>query len=116
MLTEDEWRVALEIGVVYLIQKDGVTVGNISYEKKGEHHVHISGLVVVPKFQHQGIAREALKEALVDLEGVARVDLVTHPDNSGALKLYESLGFIVESRKENFFGDGEPRLILVLKK
>lgn len=116
MLTEDEWLVALDIGTVYLINKKGVVVGDISYEKKGEHHVHISGLVVMPQFQGQGIAREALTEVLVELEGFERIDLVTHPDNEKALKLYQSLGFVVESRKENFFGDGEPRLILVLKK
>jgi ribosomal-protein-alanine N-acetyltransferase len=43
-----------------------------------------------------------------------RVDLVTHPQNDIALKLYTSLGFKVESREENYFGDGEPRLVLVL--
>jgi hypothetical protein len=29
-------------------------------------------------------------------------------------KLYESLGFKVESHQENYFGDGEARLVLVL--
>jgi len=42
-----------------------------------------------------------------------RIELVTHPDNP-ALKLYESLGFTVESRKENYWGDGEPRLVLAI--
>lgn len=116
MLTEDEWVAALEIGVVYLIVKDGVIVGNISYEKKGESHIHISGLVVAPKFQGQGIAMEAVKQVLKELKDVKRIELATHPDNAKALKLYQSLGFVIESRKENYYCDGEPRLVLALKR
>jgi ribosomal protein S18 acetylase RimI-like enzyme len=37
---------------------------------------------------------------------------VTHPENAGALRLYMSLGFKVESRIEDCFGDGEPRLVM----
>jgi ribosomal-protein-alanine N-acetyltransferase len=47
-------------------------------------------------------------------KGTDRIDLVTHPENKNALQLYMSLGFKVESRRENYFGDGEPRLVLVL--
>jgi ribosomal-protein-alanine N-acetyltransferase len=47
-------------------------------------------------------------------KGSNRIDLVTHPENSSALELYSSLGFKVESRQENYFGDGEPRLVLAL--
>ncbi len=116
MLGEEEWLVALEIGIVYLIEANGTIVGSVSYEKKGESHMHISGLIVAPPFQGKGIGREAMVQLLVELEGVKRVDLVTHPDNVRALKFYESLGFKVESRKENFFGDGEPRVVMVLEK
>ncbi len=116
MLTESEWLEEFKKGVIYLIQKDGVAVGSISYEKKGEDNAHISGLAVDPKFQGQGIAKEALTQLLQELKDMKRIDLVTHPDNVKALKLYESLGFKVESRKENYFGDGEPRVVLVLGK
>jgi ribosomal protein S18 acetylase RimI-like enzyme len=40
---------------------------------------------------------------------------VAHPENEIALGLYMSLGFEIESRQENFFGDGEPRLVLARK-
>ena len=46
-------------------------------------------------------------------KGALRFDLVTHPENLPALNLYLSLGFNVESRSENHFGDDEPRLLLV---
>ena len=114
MLTEDEWLVALDIGVIYLIEKDNTVVGNISYEKKKNGNVHISGLVVKPEFQGQGLGRAALIKVLQELKNIKRIDLVTHPKNTKALALYQSLGFVVELQKENYYGDGQPRLIMVL--
>ncbi len=105
MLEEGEWREALQKGKVYLIEKDTTVVGNLSYEQDGNDRVYISGLVIIPAYQGQGIAREVLVHLLKNLERVRRVDLVTHPDNHAALKLYQSLGFAVESRQENYYGD-----------
>jgi len=119
MLETDEWEEEFQKSDVYLIEHDGVVVGNISYKKKDENNVYISGLAIAPRFQGLGIAKEAMiqiLEKLKDITDITRIDLVTHPDNVIALKLYQSLGFIIESRKENFYGDGEPRLVLALQK
>lgn len=116
MLEKKEWEEALEKEAVYLIEKDGVIVGNVSYERKIEGRVYISGLVINPQFQGQGIGREVIMRILDEIKDVKRVDLVTHPDNATALALYESLGFVIESRVENYYGDGEPRLVLVLER
>ena len=115
MLEAAEWHEEFAKGVVvYLIRKDGRLAGNASYEKKSENHIYLTGLLIRPEFQGQGVAREVLNRFLDEFKNVGRIDLVTHPDNKIALKLYESLGFVVESRKENYYGDGEPRLILRL--
>ncbi|OGG54400.1 hypothetical protein A3D62_00535 [Candidatus Kaiserbacteria bacterium RIFCSPHIGHO2_02_FULL_49_11] len=116
LLAESEWREEIKKSSVYLIKDNGVVVGNISYERKDDSHAHISGLAIDPRFQNQGIARKALLKMLEELKEMKRIDLVTHPDNQAALRLYRSLGFVVESRKENYFGDGEPRLVLSLLK
>lgn len=116
MLEADEWKEELQKGEVYLIEKDNAVIGNLSYERKGDSHVYISGLVINSEFQGRGIGREVLTKLLDELKDVQRIDLVTHPDNHRALELYQSLGFVVESRKENYYGDGEPRLVLVLSK
>ena len=58
MLDENEWKEELQKNKVYLIEKNNAVVGNLSYERKGSDHVYISGIVVVPAFQGQGIARE----------------------------------------------------------
>ena len=115
MLTEKEWMEELQKSTVYVIEKDGVIVGDISYEKKNNDHAYISGFAVDPRFQHQGIGREALMQILTELKNMKRVDLLVHPENP-AIKLYESFGFTYESREENHFGDGEPRVLMVLEK
>lgn len=116
ILEEKEWGEALEKEVVYLIEKDGVVIGNISYERKEENKVYISGLVIIPPFQGQGIGREVIIRILDEVKDAKRVELVTHPDNAPALALYKSLGFVVEKRIENYYGDGEPRLVLVFER
>lgn len=108
---EKEAKAFLGTNEVYLIKKGMATVGNISYTLKGRK-AHISGLVIVPKFQGKGIGRIALMLILKKLKKRKSIELVTHPQNSRALSLYLSLGFTIQSWKNNYFGDGEPRLIL----
>ncbi len=109
----EEQRSELQKNVTYLIEKDGVVVGSISYELKSAGHAYLSDLIIDPEYQGQGLGREALTRVLKELEQMERVDLVTHPENNSALQLYTSLGFQIESRKEDHYGDGEPRLVLV---
>ena len=112
MTDPEEQRNELQNTVTYLIEKDGTVVGSISYEIKSEGHAYLSDLIIDPEYQRQGLGREALTRVLKELEQMERVDLVTHPENNLALQLYTSLGFQVESRKEDYYGDGEPRLVL----
>ncbi len=109
---EDEAREEFKNNVVYLIENNGEIIGSTQYEIKSPEHIYLSGLVINPKFQGKGIGREVLKQVLEKINNVKRSDLVTHPDNIFALKLYESFGFTIESRKENYYGDGESRVIM----
>ena len=97
----------------YLIYQNGKLVGSTQFEMKGPDHAYLSGLVIHPDFQGRGIAREAALFRLNKLRDVKRIDVVTHPENAKILHLYKSLGFTVEKRIENYYGDGEPRLLLV---
>lgn len=116
MLDENEWREELAKGQVFLIEDESGVIGNLSYERKNDDHIYISGLVVDPHFQGKGVGRQVLTFLLERLKDIKRIDLVTHPNNQAALHLYQSLGFVIESRKENYFGDGQPRLVLALKR
>lgn len=101
---------------VFLIKKGGETVGNVSYSLKGLRLAQISGFVIIPRFQRKGIGRQALALLLKKLKKAGKIDLVTHPRNTPALRLYLSFGFVIESWKNNYFGDGEPRLVLSREK
>jgi len=98
---------------VFVIYLDGKPVGTASYEIKGKSHVQIEGVTVRPEYQRQGIAKQAMKSILEKVKGMERIDLAVHPKNVAAVGLYKKLGFEVECTKENYFGDGEPRLIMV---
>jgi len=113
MLTERGWQREMAEYTVEIIKMGDVAVGSIAYAEKEPGHVYISGVIVRPEYQGRGIATNAIRQVLDRYSGASRIDLVTHPDNP-ALKLYESLGFKVEERKENYFGDGQPRLMLAL--
>lgn len=110
---EKEAREEIEKNVVYLIKKDDRVVGTIQYQFEGKDLAHITGLVVDSRFQEQGIGREVLARVLDELKDVRRIDLVTHPHNTPAIRLYLSFGFIIESWKDNYFNDGEPRIVLM---
>lgn len=102
--------------IVYLIKEGDEVVGSISYQMKGPDHAYIHGLLVTPAWQHQGIGKAAMIKILNELKDIKTIDLVTHPDNLPAISLYQSLGFVIGERKENYFGDGEPRIVMTLDK
>ena len=99
---------------LYLFRADGMIVASAAYRVRDDGSVHISSVTVHPEWRRRGIARAAMR-FLLDLNPhAARIDLVTHPDNVAALALYRALGFAIEDRMEDYYGDGEPRLTLVL--
>jgi len=112
MTTEEEWTKELTKSTVYIIENNGVAVGNIEYEMQGKDFACLCGFAIVPDFQGQGIGGEALAKVLDELKNVSRIELATHPKNSRAIMLYLSYGFSIESWKDNYYGDGEPRIIM----
>ncbi len=110
-----EARDYLNNKTVYLIKKDNKAIGRIAYEIKN-NNAHIYDLVIKPDFQGQGIAREALTSILKELKDIKSINLIVHPHNTPALMLYLSLGFTIEAWEDSYYGDGEPRLVMVLEK
>lgn len=113
MTDPEEVEEELKKCVVYFIKLGEKNIGSVSYEKKGDDHFYLDGLVIDPEFQGQGFARQAMKQVLQEIGDVETIDLVTHPENERAIKLYESLGFTIVKKIENYFGDGEPRVLMV---
>jgi ribosomal protein S18 acetylase RimI-like enzyme len=99
---------------VFLIKKNNAVVGLVSFKIKNKKTATCNGLVIYPKFRGKGFARTAMVLALKKMSKYPRVDIVVHPRNSVAISLYLSLGFVIEAWRNNYFGDGEPRIIMVL--
>ncbi|HLI67631.1 MAG TPA: GNAT family N-acetyltransferase [Caulobacteraceae bacterium] len=99
--------------VFYFVEVDGALVATAAWKRREDGSAYLSNIAVHPDFRRCGVGRAAALFLLAEAKGCARVDLVTHPDNAAAMALYGSLGFAVESRKEDHFGDGEPRVVMV---
>ncbi len=55
----------------------------------------------------------AMKKLLSDL-GNKNFALLVHPENTPALLIYLRLGFLISEWKENYFGNGQPRILMRL--
>jgi len=64
-------------------------------------HVAALGIAVGKEFQRQGVGRRLIQE-LINISdnwlGLHRLELEVFVDNTGAVALYESLGFVTEGR------------------
>lgn len=112
MLTEEEWFEAFKKVKIFLVKNGDEIIGEISYEIKSPDNVYIDGLVIKPEFQGKGFSRKVMDKIMNELKDFKRIDLVTHPENIRAIQLYKSFGFKIEGQIENYFGDGEPRIIM----
>lgn len=99
---------------VFLIRNEQEVVGLVSFEVH-KNTAHCNSLVIYPKFRRMGFGNAAMSLMLKKMTKYQRVELVVHPRNNPAIMLYLSLGFIIESWRENYFGDGEPRLVMIKK-
>lgn len=113
---KNEAKKEIENNFVYLIKIGDEVVGSTMYEMKNKDCAYLSGLIVSPRFRRRGIARQAIIYRLNELKNIKRIEVLTHPHNSTIIKLYLSFGFIIESWKDNYYGDGEPRIMLSLTK
>lgn len=74
-------------------------------DEAGEGEYYLDTLAVMPRFRHQGIATRLLQHGLSTATRLSlTASLAVDPDNSPALKLYESLGFSAQKRMI-IFGD-----------
>ena len=92
MFNEDTTFIAMENGVIV-----GIVI--ISVERG-----LLMSIAVSSEHRGKGIARKMLAFALIRLKelGWGRVYLRVHIDNTPAIKLYESFGFVIESERESY--------------
>jgi ribosomal protein S18 acetylase RimI-like enzyme len=98
--------------VLYFVEVNGALAATAAWELRDDGSAYLSSIAVDPHYRRRGIARAAMIFLLEEAKGCPRIDLVTHPDNAAAIGLYRSLGFAIERRQDNYFGDGEPRVVM----
>ncbi|PIQ71447.1 hypothetical protein COV87_03395 [Candidatus Roizmanbacteria bacterium CG11_big_fil_rev_8_21_14_0_20_37_16] len=99
----------LQSSVIYVAYESTKAIGFVAYEDKQD--IEIMSLAVIPEYQKNGIGKLLLNQVLSVLKN-RKIHLVTHPRNTPAIVLYLKLGFIIYGLKENYYGDGQPRLLL----
>jgi ribosomal protein S18 acetylase RimI-like enzyme len=110
--SEKEFLDELKLGKIYLFKTGKKVIGHITCETKDDGSIRLGGFTIAPQYQGKGFGRQTMELILDKIKGAPKIDLVTHPDNHRAVGLYRSLGFQIVGRKENYFGDGEPRIIM----
>jgi ribosomal protein S18 acetylase RimI-like enzyme len=80
--------------------------------RRDDGTVYLSNIAVRADLRRQGLARIMMLHLLDCCSEAAAVDLAVRPENEAACSLYRSPGFKRSRQVENFFGDGEPRLII----
>ncbi|MEK7543594.1 MAG: GNAT family N-acetyltransferase [Patescibacteria group bacterium] len=95
---------------VYILYDTHKAVGFFAF-KKQEDGIEIMAIVVTPKQQRKGYGKTMMKK-LLELTTGNSLHLVTHPKNSGAISYYLKSDFEIYGWKDNYYGDGQPRLLL----
>jgi ribosomal protein S18 acetylase RimI-like enzyme len=86
-----------------------VRLGRVFPIAASEHVLMISGLAVDPAFQRRGVGRSLMEAAVREARarGARRLTLRVLAHNESAVRLYESVGFVVEGvLRGEFFLDG----------
>lgn len=91
----------------------GFTQGGVNIEeKKG----WILSLAIKETVRGNGIG-SLLSQKVIELlksKSMNRIYLTVHPENKSAIGLYNKLGFKIHENVMNYYGDGEPRLVMEL--
>ncbi|WP_394156943.1 GNAT family N-acetyltransferase [Vibrio campbellii] len=101
-------------GLLIAKEEDQIT-GYVLMATSDERNTHwILSLAVDSQHRGKGIARLLVQAVLTKASAGSVVKLTVDPNNVPACKLYTSLGFKVLEREEDYFGDGEARLVMAL--
>ena len=84
----------------YIIFKDSIPVGAISYKNRGAGHYYLGCLCVIPKYQGIGIGTQAFRYMLSICSDWRQITLVTPADKEQNIKFYtEKCGFNIGGKE-----------------
>lgn len=101
----------------YLIMRGDCVPGSASVEADTGQSIEFGSLVLLPEYRVRGLGVRVFRSAVQHFKsrGYTFIHAIVHPDNTPMLRIYFAFGFKEARRIENAFGDGEPRLELVLQ-
>jgi ribosomal protein S18 acetylase RimI-like enzyme len=100
----------LKDSICYLAIQNNSPIGFFAY-KIDEERVDIKSIAVLPNHQGKKYGKIMMEELLKQVKN-HKVFVVTHPRNTPAIILYLKSGFEIYGWKDNYYGDGQPRLLL----
>jgi len=104
--SERSFAEALELPAYtfFRAEKEGNTVGYIGMMAVLDE-ADITGVAVLPAFRRRGIARRLLERLLVECEesGLVCLHLEVREGNHAARALYESMGFLVDGKRKQYY-------------
>lgn len=98
---------------VYILYDGDEPTGFFAYKKENDGF-EVKAIVVTPEKQGKGHGK-AMMKYLLDLTEGNTLYLFTHPKNTVAITYYLKSGFEICGWKNNYYGDGEPRILLKRK-
>lgn len=116
--SEDSWSAEIDTdGRLTLVEKDaaGSVRGVVTFSAVAEV-ADLNRVVVDPSARREGIGRRLVLAGLewADAVGVQQVMLEVDATNTGAIALYEQVGFVALARRANYYGAGADALVMAL--
>ena len=107
----DELLSFLNQSVIYAGYNSEEIIGFVAIEKISDNF-ELKLIVVSPEYQSKGIGSKLLSYCLKENKEM-NISLTVHPDNAQAIIFYLRNGFKISKWKDNCYGDGQPRLVLL---
>jgi ribosomal-protein-alanine N-acetyltransferase len=85
----------------------------LGFIKKG----HVVSVAVLDEHRKKGIGRAIVEEALngVKIKKCDELYLEVRCSNTGAVRLYETMGFIIKQRLKTYYRDGEDAYLMAIE-
>lgn len=115
---EHAWRLWCEYATILIAESSGEDqqsklAGALLMFPTNSEETILHKIMVHPDFRGQGIGSALMKQALQTATEV--VLLTVNPDNTPAVRLYESFGFQIRTRIEGYYRPHEHRLLMEFK-
>ncbi|MEJ5050149.1 GNAT family N-acetyltransferase [Chryseobacterium culicis] len=87
---------------LYTIIKDDVCIAYALYIARDNNEIHLKGIAVEDNYLGKGFAKKILSDSISELGNFFKIiSLNVVSDNTGAISLYKSFGFVIESENED---------------